>query len=65
MVSSPILDAFNISVSAINVTPKGTIYLADSKRTFGKVTLTKDSHVKLTVGEVGHGTPVVKVGYEV
>lgn len=61
MISNPILEAFNLDVSTISVTPKGVVYLADKKKTFGKIMLTDDSHVRLTVGEVEQGTPSVKI----
>lgn len=61
MISNPILEAFNLDVSAISVTPKGTVYLADKKKTFGKISITGDSHIKLTIGDVEQGTPAVRV----
>ncbi len=61
MISNPILEAFNLDVSTISVTPKGTVYLSDKKKTFGKIILTGDSHIKLVVGDVESGTPNVKV----
>jgi hypothetical protein len=60
MISNPILEAFNIDVSMISVTPKGTVYLSDTKKTFGKIMLS-DNHIKLVVGEVETGTPNIRV----